>query len=875
MLSIANVKSGAQPESYYSGGDDYYNSKKEKAPSQWRGELAGELGFDGEVRSADVNHLLNGVLPDGQHIHHGGGKRLRGVDLTLNAPKSVSIQALALGDSRLIEAHERAVTVALRHAEQFAVTRDGEVTGQLLIASYQHGTSRELDPHLHTHNVVINVTRKQDGRWRALNYRTYFENQKLITAIYRAELAREVSALGYEIRLTGKNHGFELAHITPDQIRAFSKRAAQIETSLEKRGLNRESATSKQLERETLATRRPKRNVDRTSLGEQWRDRANALGIESKRVTSMRQPKAGKAKETTALGAVDYAIEHLSERQAAVTENQLVQTALGAGMGYVNANDIYTDLRQREAKGEILRQNGQVTTREMLDAEKHILSMALSGRGQTLPIADRDRVTASLDGSSLNTGQRQAVELIATSPDRVVGVQGRAGTGKTFMLAEVKRIAEVNDFKLVGLGPSGRAVQELSDAGVESRTIASFNIAQDKEIDGKSIIVVDEAGMVPTRDMRQILQTAEQHNAKVVVIGDEKQLKAVEAGRPFAQLYEHGIQFALMDEIQRQQNEMLREAVIEASRGQIAQSIARMEPHITEIKADEKRYRTIAEEFAFRSPEERRNTLVITGTNQARDAINREIRGALGRGDDGQAVSIVRRVDMTKAQAKLIRHYEPGMVVEASRAYSGLLAEKGERFHVDSVGKDFVRLRRENGKLVDWQPTRNPGFIAYEERIIKLETGDRIQFTQGDKTIGYKSRELAEVTGIDKDSLSVRRNNGTEISLRLSRPLTIDYGYAATAHSSQGATVDRVMVDIDTKSRSTNDAAYYVEISRARHEAKIYTNDQAKLPAAVLRRDEKTAALDVAYAKDKTITLQQNVTLIAKPTRAMDTERQR
>ena len=135
-LSIANVKSGAQPESYYSGGDDYYNSKKEKAPSQWRGELARELELDGAVKPEDVNPLLNGILPDGQRIHHGGGKRLRGVDLTLNAPKSVSIQALAIGDGRLIDAHERAVTVALRHAEQLAVTRDGETTGKLLIASY-------------------------------------------------------------------------------------------------------------------------------------------------------------------------------------------------------------------------------------------------------------------------------------------------------------------------------------------------------------------------------------------------------------------------------------------------------------------------------------------------------------------------------------------------------------------------------------------------------------------------------------------------------------------------------------------------------------------------------------------------------------------
>lgn len=861
MLSIANVKSGAQPESYYSGGDDYYNSKKEKAPSQWRGELAQELGLEGPVRSDDVNPLMDGLLPDGTRIHHGGGKRRRGIDLTLNAPKSISIQALAVGDGRLIDAHERAVSVAMRHVETLAQTRDGEITGKLLIASYQHGTSRELDPHLHTHNVVMNLTRKQDGSWRAINAHAFFEKQKLITAIYRAELAREVRSLGYEIRLTGKNHGFELAHITPEQIRAFSKRAAQIQASLEKRGLDRDDLTSKQLERETLATRRPKRNVNRTTLGEQWRAQSEELKISHEPTAQIIQPKSRQVRERTPLGAVDYAIEHLTERQAAVTENQVVQTALGAGMGYVTANEVFADLRNRERSGEILRDKGQLTTREMLQTEKQVLDVALAGRSETPSIATRTEVAARLKATTLNAGQRNAVELITTSRDRVVGVQGRAGTGKTFMLSEVKSVAEANGFKLMGLGPSGRAVQELTDAGVDARTIASFNIAQDKEIDAKTLILIDEAGMVPTKDMRSIFRAAEQVNAKVVVIGDEKQLKAVEAGRPFAQLYEHGIQFALMDEIQRQQDVTLREAVREASQGHIARSVTRMRPFVAEIMKDDLRYQTIAREFAEKSLVERRQTLVITGTNLARDAINREIRSALGRGDAGLGVQIVRRVDMTKAQAKLIRHYEPGMVVEASRAYAGLLAEKGERFHVDSVQRDVVRLRRDNGKLVDWTPARNPGFIAYEELTIKLDVGDRIQFTQGDKTMGYKSRELAEVTGLDRKDkvLRVKRSKGEELSLPLSRPLTIDYGYAATAHSSQGATVDRVMVDIDTKSRSTNDAAYYVEISRARFEAKIYTNDRTKLPEAVQRISEKTAALDVVYSKENQTQLRQNV----------------
>ena len=143
--------------------------------------------------------------------------------------------------------------------------------------------------------------------------------------------------------------------------------------------------------------------------------------------------------------------------------------------------------------------------------------------------------------------------------------------------------------------------------------------------------------------------------------------------------------------------------------------------------------------------------------------------------------------------------------------------------------------------------------------------------------MGYKSRELAEVTGLDrKDNvLRVKRSKGEELSLPLSRPLTIDSGYAATAHSSQGATVDRVMVDIDTKSRSTNDAAYYVEISRARFEAKIYTNDRTKLPEAVQRISEKTAALDVAYNKGAEAQLRQNVLLQQKQIGNLDVERGR
>ncbi len=133
MLSIANVKIPCPAAKLLQRRDDYYSSKKEKAPSQWQGELAKELGLEGPVRGEDVNPILDGHLPDGQHIHVDGGKRPRGIDLTLNAPKSVSIQALAVGDGRLLKAHEHAVSMAMRHAETLRKTRNRETTGKLLI----------------------------------------------------------------------------------------------------------------------------------------------------------------------------------------------------------------------------------------------------------------------------------------------------------------------------------------------------------------------------------------------------------------------------------------------------------------------------------------------------------------------------------------------------------------------------------------------------------------------------------------------------------------------------------------------------------------------------------------------------------------------
>lgn len=223
MLSIANVSSSAQAAAHYEQADDYYTA--DRSPSQWSGQAAAALGLEGAVKPEDLRAMLDGTLPNGEQLHNAAAGRRGGTDLTFSAPKSVSVQALAGGDVRLLAAHETAVARALGHAETLAacrVTAEGvttrQTTGVLAVAQFRHDLSRAADPQLHTHSVVLNVTQRADGQWRALDNEPLYRNKMLLGALYRSELAKEVQALGYEVRITHGDGRFELAHVCNEQL---------------------------------------------------------------------------------------------------------------------------------------------------------------------------------------------------------------------------------------------------------------------------------------------------------------------------------------------------------------------------------------------------------------------------------------------------------------------------------------------------------------------------------------------------------------------------------------------------------------------------------------------------------------------------------
>jgi conjugative relaxase-like TrwC/TraI family protein len=262
--TILTRQDGARLANYYEdGADDYYS--KEGDASAWQGAAADALKLAGPVNQRDFRMMLDGEIGLGVYARaasnrHDSKERL-GVDLTFSAPKSVSLQAFLGGDARIIAAHDRAVAAALDHAETLAQARQKvkgksltETTGNLAIAKWRHETSREQDPQLHTHAVVMNLTRREDGQWRALKNDAIVKATMYLGAVYRGELATELQKIGYDLR-HDPGGTFELAHISRQQVEVFNARSRQVEANLANRGLDRETATAGQKQLAALATR--------------------------------------------------------------------------------------------------------------------------------------------------------------------------------------------------------------------------------------------------------------------------------------------------------------------------------------------------------------------------------------------------------------------------------------------------------------------------------------------------------------------------------------------------------------------------------------------------------------------------------------------
>lgn len=918
MLShkLLTAQDVGRAASYYEdSADDYF--AKEGGASQWQGKGAEMLGLSGEVDPARLRELFAGQVEAGKPIARASTRDDQhtriGIDLTFSAPKSVSIQALVGGDGTLLRAHEAAVERTLALAEEYAQARAKkqgksrvESTGNLVVAQFRHETSRDRDPQLHTHAVVLNLTRRQDGEWRALRNDQIVKATKYLGAVYRAELAADLQKLGYSLRHE-PNGTFELAQVSRAQLEQFSGRAAQIEEQLAKQGLTRQTATTAQKQLATLQTRERKGSIDRAALHAEWKARAAELKL------SLERPSApgelGRARDAiqdaavraeAASGAVRYAVQHLTERQAVVTRSDLLRTAMEHGVGSLRLAEVEAEIERRVAQGVLVREatlyrsatdplagaktaekwaqglassglkaeeaekhvaealkSGRLvpdeprfTTRTAVAREENILRIEREGRGQLEPVTAKAAMQKRLEGVSLTAGQMAAVELITTTRDRVVGVQGLAGTGKSHMLESAKAVLEESGYRVLALAPYSTQVRALRELGVEAKTVASI-LASKKEphelLDSRSVLIVDEAGVVPARLMSRICTLAETTGARVVLLGDTAQTKAIEAGRPFEQLQKAGMATAKMEEIQRQTNPELKRAVELAAHGETSRSLAHVQS-IHEVRDDHARRAAVAEAFAKLAPEERDRTLIVSGTNEARREINALVQRKVGTEGTGMVFATLARVDTTQAQRMFSRNYSVGSRIQPERDYPRVGLQRGSLYEVLDTGPaNRLTVRDETGKTIQFNPLLARKLSVYDLERTELAPGDRVRITRNDATLDLANGDRAIVRGVSKDKVVLAMGE-RQVELPARGPLHVDLAYTTTVHSSQGTTADRVLIDAATYSRTTAKDVYYVAVSRARSEAVIFTNDRSQLPQAISRDNKKHAALDLQPA---------------------------
>ena len=901
VATISALTSSAQASAYYEV-DDYY-AGDDLSPSAWQGAGAEVLGLSGAVERDQFRALLDGKVGDGQQlgtVRDGTFQHRPGWDMTMSAPKSVSIMAEVAGDRRLVTAHDKAVKAALAftqaHSAATMIRADNKLsrqqTGNLTIASFRHDTSRAQDPQLHTHNVIMNATRDAQGKWRSLEPRALYQLQKSIGAVYRQELAVNIRALGYEVQ-AGKDSLFEIKGVPTEAIRSFSERAAQVEARLAERGQTRATASAAEKQIAALDTRVAKQAVNRADLVKDWRATADNVGFDqAARLALVAKAEMAAALEghapmlaaqgqLTAHQAVAFAADKLGERQSVFAGAELEKEAGRFGLGTVTQAQISAAIERAGTDGALVPRSftdkrgasfAGFTTATNIDNEQRLLRAEVSGRGrvaaiQTQPQASKAVARAALGSQQRWTqGQRDATKALLTSPNRVTAVQGYAGTAKTTtVLATYAHEAQAHGYKITPLAPTASAARTLGEAlRTKGETVAKHLInasgAAVHGTGGRGVWIVDEASMLSARDTAMLLEAAAKANARVILVGDVKQLGSVGAGAAFAQLQDAGMATAKFDEIVRQTNPLTKEAVEASIQGDARRALDALNRGGGKIIAHfdpAERIKAMAKDYAALSPKEQRRTIVIDPSRSGRDALNAEIRTQLIASGQLSGTGVTMRAleakGLTRAEARDARSYDMGDVIRFARDYLDKGIAKREAVTVTGIdpAKNAVVLEKANGQSVDWRP-RQWGAAkseAFTPAEIEIRQGDRIQFTRNDRTQSRENGSSAQVIALNPDDRTarIRLGSGTFQTLGLDKSTDqhLRHGYAQTTHAAQGRTSERVLIHANSKATNLVDQKMlYVAISRAKTSASVYTNDQAKLITAIKERaGEKQMAL--------------------------------
>jgi len=881
MFTAVAHKNLADAESYFDehlAQNDYY-AAGEIRPGQWIGTGAERLGLKEVVTREQFHALCENQNPnDGERLTQRSqkeGQRRVFYDFTCSAPKSVSVLAVTLDDQRLIEAHEEAARVAFRELETFAAARvrkqgarKDRMAGNLVAASFVHDSSRALDPQLHTHFTVFNATFDKEERcWKALEARGMYDAIRYGTAVYRNELARRVQHIGY--RITSAKHGFAIEGVSDGVLKKFSKRAQQRDAVVQEM----EAKLGRKLSNDEIShavhQSRAKKLKGISTAEVRARQLTELSADERQSLQTLRASARPSSLPRIALvenQVLNHALAHVFERKSVVPEHELLSVALSHRLGAVDLNDLKATVKHLP---DLVKTERGFTTQKILTTELDLIQTVNAGCDAVAPLHPGYK-----PADWLGEDQRRAIYHVLRTSDRITGLHGLAGSGKTTALRELVAACKEAKIEPLFCAPTAAATDVLRKEGFEAKTLQSLLLSK-PVLTKRQLIVLDEAGAVGIDDMKRLFDCARE--ARIILSGDTGQHASVARGDALRILERHSnFKSGQLTAIRRQRKAAYRKAVELAAQKRTVEAFAQLERMgaVTEVLADGHHdLHDSAAKSYLKALAENKSALLVAPTWNEIEAVTEKIRTALKRSGrlvgEEKEFQVFDSLSWTEAQKRDARQYRPGMDIHFHRRGHGF--NKNETVAVVAVENDSLKVQRSDGTETIFPLGQDSALCDVgEKRKLKVAAGDKLLLQANAVAVRkhFINGEIVEVRAIQGDSLVLADGRAIPADYR-----TFTHGYAVTSHAAQGKTVDEVLLVASSRSLpAINQEQFYVSISRGRERCQVFTDDSELLRLHVTRSSARLAAVEVMPARHQRDFLQK---ILQRGNRFMKRFRQR
>jgi len=849
MFTAVAQKNLADAEGYFDEHltqNDYY-AAGEIRPGQWIGAGAERLGLSNVVTRDQFHALCENQNPnDDQRLtlrQEKTNQRRVFYDFTCSAPKSVSVLAVTMDDDRLVSAHEEATRIAFRELETFAATRvrkqgnqRDRTTGNLVAAAFTHTSSRALGPLLHTHLTVFNATFDEtEKRWKALQAGGMYDAIRYGTAVYRNELAKRVQKIGYRIRPV--KHGFEIEGVSESVLKRFSKRSQQRDAVVREL----EQKLGRKLSNNAIALAvhqsRAKKIKGISTAEVRERQLSQLSGDERQSLQALRTSARPSSLPRIALvenQVLNHAVAHVFERKSVVPEHELLSVALSHRLGAVDLDHLKATVKHLT---DLVKTERGFSTQKILATELDLIQTVNSACDAVAPIHPSYR-----PADWLGEDQQRAIYHVLRTHDRITGLRGLAGTGKTTALRELVAACAEAKIEPLFCAPTAAATDVLRKEGFEAKTLQSLLLMKPK-LDERRLVVLDEAGAVGIDDMKRLFDLA--RDARVVLSGDTGQHASVVRGDALRILEQHSnFQSGQLTRIRRQRKAEYRKAVELAAQKRPLEAFAQLEciGAITESSNDNLHDK--AAQSYLKALEQNRSALLVAPTWNEIEGVTEKVRAAMktsGRlGSDEKEFEVFDSLSWTEAQKQDARQYHPGLAIRFHQRKAGFA--KDETVAVVAVENDSFKVQRADGSENIFPLGAGCAcFDVGEKRRLKIAAGDKLLLQANTVGKRFINGELVEVRAIQGDSVVLADGRVIPQNYR-----TFTHGYAVTSHAAQGKTVDEVLVVASSRSlAAVHQQQFYVSISRGRERCQIFTDDSERLRSHVTHSSERLAAVEV------------------------------